>query len=247
MRRPKKPARERRKSPRFQTELRVEVRSGDDYQVHLTKNVSLEGCFIEAETAAAPGKASKVVVYPPGENVGIEFVAEVRNVTARGEAGSTERPPGMGLEIFAMDRREKERWVKLLTKIAEVHEETHGAAEAEHRTADHGAVPSPSRRRFARHSVHMAVDVRDLRSFYRLFSKNMSAGGIYLESEQTLPLATKVEVFLTHPVSKEETAVRGQVMRTDANGFAVKFIGLTEEERRGLLRFALTGRAPDPP
>ena len=241
-----KPGEERRKSPRFNAELSVEVRSRRGTQFYLTKNVSLEGCYIDTEHTLEPDHVFQVLLYPPGDDYGITFVAHVRNVTTPEEALDVGRPAGMGLEIFAIDRDEKARWVDLLTNLAEIHEQQHGPAEAACRTSDFERVAS-DRRMHVRHAIRMEVEVRDMRSLYRLFSKNMSVGGIYLESDEKLPVGTPVDVFLTHPLTKAKTAVPGKVARTDDNGMGIEFRGLTEKERRAFLRFALTGRAPNPP
>ena len=238
---------ERRKSPRFLAELSVEIRTRTGTQFYVTHNVSLEGCYIETDYTLEPDHVIQVLLYPPGEDRGILFVAQVRSVTNSEQAVQAGRAAGMGLEIFAIDDHEKARWVDLLTTVAELHEELHGESHAALRTSDFASITTGGRRKHVRHAIRMEVEVRDIRSMYRLFSRNMSAGGIYVESAKKLPEGTPVEVFLTHPLTGEKTAVPGHVARVDGDGMGVEFKGLSEKERRGFLRFALTGRAPDPP
>ena len=243
----RKPGRERRKSPRFLAELSVEVRTRKGHQFFLTKNVSLEGCYIETDHTLEPDHVIQVLLFPPGDDTGITFVAHVRSVTTTPEAAEAGRPAGMGLEIFAIDKNEKARWVELLTKLAELHEKQFGPNEASLRTSNFERIETTGRRRHVRHAIRMEVEVRDMRALYRVFSRNMSVGGIYVESDEKLPKGTPVEVLLTHPLTKAKTAVPGSVARTDENGMGIEFRRLSIRERRMFLRFALTGRAPNPP
>jgi len=257
-------AAERRRSLRIPVNLTLEAMTRSGSQFYTTRDVSLQGCYVEAENILEPDHIVKVIIYLPGDDEGIRFVAHVRHGerNLKPEEGDPEgylKPSGMGLEIFVIDGRQKARWVEYISTKAQEYEEEHGIEAAENREG--GAAKSvkigvpgrestalePPRRRHVRHPVRMEVQLNDMKSLFNLFSKNLSVGGIYVESERKPPLGDHVEVTVGHPMTGEQLVIPGKVARTDEAGIGIRFTGLTEGERRDFLRFALTGKTPDFP
>ena len=256
---------ERRRSLRIPVNLTLEAMTRSGSQFYTTRDVSLQGCYVETDNILEPDHVVKVVMYLPGDEEGIRFVAHVRHGErgARADPDDPEaylRPSGMGLEIFVIDGRQKARWVEFISTMAQAYEDEHGNEEAEGRTDD-GEPESPRRaasarpssgmnhprRQHVRHPVRMEVQLNDMKSLFSLFSKNLSVGGIYVESERKPPLGDHVEVTVGHPLTGEQLVIPGKVARTDEAGIGIRFTGLTESERRDFLRFALTGKTPGYP
>jgi len=239
-----------RKSPRFPCEISVEVQASSGSGFCVSVDVSMNGCYVATDRPQPLNQVVQVLLYPPGEDRGIKAMAHVRHVRTELQADEV-LPAGMGLEIFAMDNDEKMRWVDYISSVAQVFEETHGHQEAQSRTGygDVGeTAPEPSRgpalRRFVRHRVRMEVEVHDLKSLFQLVSRDVSAGGIYLETTENVPIGTQVELAMSHPISRETMALAGRVVRRDADGVGVEFSSISEPQRKELLRFVLSGKAP---
>ena len=239
-----------RKSPRFPCEISVEVQASSGSGFYMTIDVSMNGCYVATDKAQPLNQVVQVVLYPPGEDRGIKAMAHVRHVRTAAEADDV-LPAGMGLEIFAIDNDEKMRWADYISSVAQAFEETHGHQKARSRTGygDAGqTAPAPSRgpalRRFVRHLVRMEVKVEDMKSMFHLVSRDVSAGGIYLETAERIPVGTQVELSMAHPISRESLSLSGSVVRSDGDGVGVQFAGISESNRKELLRFVLSGRAP---
>lgn len=233
---------ERRENPRFPCEVTVEASWRGGSRFYTTTNVSLEGAHIGGEPNLENNHVVKVRLYPPGTEAGIAFVARVRHVVTAEEAAESDREPGMGFQIFAIDDHNKALWVAFLTDHAQCTEEDLSA-----KLIDERQQPGSSARRFVRHTVRMEVLIRDMNAAFKLVSRDLSMGGIFLETNKRVPAGTRVELVLTHPITKKELSIDSKVARTAADGLGIEFMDLTDDMRRNLVRFALTGRAPDAP
>ena len=215
-------------------------------------DVSMNGCYVATDKPQPLNQVIQVLLFPPGEDRGIKAMAHVRHVRTNLEADEV-LPAGMGLEIFAIDTDEKMRWVDYISGVAQAFEESHGQQKALTRAErDYGdagqtapaASHGPSLRRFVRHRVRMKVQVEDMQSMFQLVSRDVSAGGIYLETAEKISVGTQVEVSMAHPIGKEVMTLAGRVVRRDTYGVGVAFSGIGEPKRKELLRFVLSGRAP---
>jgi uncharacterized protein (TIGR02266 family) len=75
----------------------------------------------------------------------------------------------------------------------------------------------------------------------RYYSKNISAGGVFLLADKPLAPETKVELELLLPDLKEPVKASGEVVwnqRQDPSGFAVKFTEISEVSRE-FIRWAI--------
>jgi Tfp pilus assembly protein PilZ len=91
----------------------------------------------------------------------------------------------------------------------------------------------------------LEIHLRDMKSLFRFAARDVSAGGVFIETRQTVEVGGDVEVTLRHPVSGEDFSLEGRVVRVENKGLAVEFTHLDDGERRALQRFIITGRAPE--
>ena len=238
-----------RKSQRYPCEISVEVQSSSGSGFYMSVDVSMNGCYVATTKTQPLNQVIQVLLYPPGEDRGIRAMAHVRHVRTELEADDV-LPAGMGLEIFAIDTDEKVRWIEYISGVAQAFEEQYGPKQARDRTSstygDGGqtapaAAHGPALRRFVRHRVRMEVQVRDMESMFTLVSRDISGGGIYLETTEKVSLGTSVEVSMIHPISKEALELSGRVVRRDAGGVGVAFSSLSDPRRKELLRFVFSG------
>ena len=68
----------------------------------------------------------------------------------------------------------------------------------------------------------VTIHVRDRTS--RGMIQNISMGGVYIEANESFSIGQKITI--SYPVSNntDEIEIQGEVVRTDQNGFAMKYI-----------------------
>jgi hypothetical protein len=88
----------------------------------------------------------------------------------------------------------------------------------------------PSIRSFPRIELHTPLELRTNGTAIRLQGSNVSAGGLFVESED-LPLGTTVHVTIAgvHPFEAD-----GVVRYHSDGGVGIEFVPMTEPVRRGL-------------
>jgi hypothetical protein len=68
-------------------------------------------------------------------------------------------------------------------------------------------------------------------------TRNISLGGLYLESDTKIPLGVRAQLRFRIPTQKDDIAVGGTVRWTDGTGFGVQFDGLRARDVYALGKF----------
>lgn len=96
----------------------------------------------------------------------------------------------------------------------------------------------PSHRQSIRVSSHFEVSVMDAAHMKKLYIKNISGGGFYIESPQPLEVGTKIDLRLSLPNSKNPLELKVEVAWSNPKGvgelppgMGVKFLNLQAEDR----------------
>ena len=109
------------------------------------------------------------------------------------------------------------------------------------RPETHAAV---ERRRTDRAPVVVRIEYSTVDALFSDFTRNINEGGIFVETEESIPLDEKVDLKLHLPVSNELVHVQGRVVRvepataTSAAGIAVEF-GQLDARARELINAAV--------
>jgi len=109
------------------------------------------------------------------------------------------------------------------------------------RSETHAAV---ERRRTDRAPVVVRIEYSTVDALFSDFTRNINEGGIFVETEESIPLDEKVDLKLRLPVSNELVHVQGRVVRveqataTSAAGIAVEF-GQLDARARELINAAV--------
>lgn len=101
----------RRRAPRVEAQLGIDLVSDHNFYLGLTENVSEGGVFVATYRPFAVGERITVRVELPGIDEPLEVVTEVRWV----RAASVDVPPGVGLafvDLGARGRRQVEAFVR---------------------------------------------------------------------------------------------------------------------------------------
>jgi uncharacterized protein (TIGR02266 family) len=102
------------------------------------------------------------------------------------------------------------------------------------RSETHAAV---ERRRTERTPVVVRIEYSTVDALFSDFTRNINEGGIFVETDEAIPLDEKVELKLRLPGSNEFVHVTGRVVRTEpttatsAGGIAIEFEELDANAR----------------
>src|SRR5207302_1258149 len=171
-----------------------------------------------------------VKLYLPGSRDGIQLEAVVREMARPGS------DPGFWAEFSGL--RDAER-----TQIVDALERRERAAESA--PAGAVAVQTPGddpRRAFPRYPAKFAVRFATVQDFVLEYAANISAGGVFVHTEDPPPLKTVVQVEMELPGGGSAVPARGLVVHrvtpTDAKqrgtvpGIGIQFMDSDDEFRR---------------
>ena len=109
------------------------------------------------------------------------------------------------------------------------------------RSETHAAV---ERRRSGRAPVVVQIEYSTVDALFSDFTRNINEGGIFVETEEAIPLDEKVDLKLRLPGSRDVVHAEGRVVRveqataTSAGGIAVEF-GQLDSRARELINAAV--------
>jgi len=104
---------ERRINKRVDTKFEISYVHDHDYLISFTKNISVDGMFVETENPPAVGSTIKLV-FSIGNLKNMEINAEIVWVNK----GPLSKDHGMGLKFFHMPARDKDALLKEINIVA---------------------------------------------------------------------------------------------------------------------------------
>ncbi len=106
------------------------------------------------------------------------------------------------------------------------------------------------RRKHARVSVAVEVDITSEHNFYVGRTRDISAGGLFIETDMDLPVDTRIAADLIHPETGAEFPLVCKVRRRSAGppcaGLGVEIVGFDEAQREAFGQFVYSGVAAEP-
>ena len=79
-------------------------------------------------------------------------------------------------------------------------------------------------RKHPRRSTHMDIAYSsDKRGVFEDFVRNISADGLYIETNLVTEIGQKLTMTFSHPGSGDPIKILGKIVRVDPNGIGVKF------------------------
>ena len=80
------------------------------------------------------------------------------------------------------------------------------------------------KRKYPRRSTLIDITyASDQRGFFEDIIRNISAGGLYIETNLLSELGQKLTMTFSHPDSGDPIKVKGKVIRADSEGIGIKF------------------------
>lgn len=107
-----------------------------------------------------------------------------------------------------------------------------------------------SRRRHFRVDLEVHVDVISGTQFFAAASQNLSVGGIFVATEDCLPVGTQIDVSFTVPGDAESFFAVGQVRwirlgGQGPSGMGIQFLGLSQSDEVRLEALVATMDIPN--
>jgi hypothetical protein len=226
---------ERRRDARYKARIAVTMTRGKVTTPLLTEDVSFRGVFVRMDAPPALRQLVQLeIALPRGATIRPHAMVVYR-VPPGGD-----QVPGAGLQFYGLDGRDRIHWD---TFVHEVRQEAK-------------PLPPPSdgaidaiKRKHERHVVRFEVRLTSLEELRALYTRDISKGGMALETELLIQVGEEVGLDLVHPTSGIEFALDAVVRRVirdnGVRGLGLEFVGLTEERREALGRFVREGAPKD--
>jgi uncharacterized protein (TIGR02266 family) len=208
----------------------------------LTEDVSYRGCFLRTDSPPPLRTLVQVkLVLPPG-NVAIKAHGMIVHYVE--PLNPADRVPGVGVQFYGLDSDTRETWDQFVRFV----EERFPRASDQMPLSLPDGTPEPIRRRFARHTTVLRVDVRSLDELRDLVVRDVSRGGMFIETDSTVAVGQEVMVNLHHPERSDTLlldAVVRRIQKQPAPGAGVEFVKMDDERREEVMHFVHGGVVVD--
>jgi uncharacterized protein (TIGR02266 family) len=147
------------------------------------------------------------------------------------------RAPGAGLQFYAMgsERTKWEAFIAWARRTAEVVPD-----ERFESAAATGDVVDAVRRKHPRYPIRLAVRPRSLQELMTMYTRDVSAGGMFLATERTFDVGTVLQLDVRHPESERIFEIAAIVRRVGGDktpGVGVEFHEMDEPARQRFYEF----------
>ncbi len=87
------------------------------------------------------------------------------------------------------------------------------------------------KRSHARRRCQIDVDYDTPDGSFRNTIKDISIGGVFIETQEAFSIGQEIDLYLTSPINQVSCMVTGKVARRDKNGIGIKFENLTRRQQ----------------
>jgi Tfp pilus assembly protein PilZ len=257
--------RERRRYPRLPCAVQVQLKDRRNTSELISADVSRHGAFVVTDSPRPERELVQLSFQLPDAG-SVEVLGMVARQVRADEVEDDGRP-GMGIDFFALSKEAKQVWDSFVQRSAAAGS-ADGAADASAGTskgtsaeaadtasdaADAAADASaradaaPTRRQHARYLSCFLVQLRDRDRLREFFTRDISAGGMFLKTPAPDKVSDRVELIIVHPESKEEFPIHGLVVRVvldcalPQRGVGIRFESMTRIREAALVIFIESG------
>jgi len=192
-----------------------------------TRELSREGVFVRCLEPPPEGTSISMQLYLPGSREGVSAAGVVREVAPAG------REPGFWAEFDGLAQETLAQIAELLERRAQAEAKPIGAV---------SVTPAEEpRRAFPRYEAKFAVRFASVDDFVLEYAANISAGGVFVHTENPPPLKSVVRVSMELPGGAPPVLARGlvvhQISKEEAErnrripGVGVQFLDADDEFR----------------
>jgi Tfp pilus assembly protein PilZ len=203
----------------------------------MTEDVSLRGVFVHTDSPPSMRQLVRVEVTLPS---GAKLTLNAMVVFVLPVANEYRRPPGVGLQLYGVGREQEALWQSFIRELAAQQPEA-GRLAVELQTPP---APDPIRRQHPRLAVRMRVQPRNVQALLEMWTRDVSRGGMFIETEHALGVGELLEVDVVHPQTGA-TFTLSCVVRRIARGSAGRGLGveireLDDDRRAAFQDFAMS-------
>ncbi|HYY53203.1 MAG TPA: PilZ domain-containing protein [Myxococcales bacterium] len=206
----------------------IRFAAGDTAVQTTTRELSERGVLVRCLEPPAAGTTLSMKLYLPGGREALQVDGVVREHANAGEE------PGFWAEFVGAEDAHRAKIGELIARRARAADAVPIGAVALHPNED-------PRRAFPRYNVNFAVRFATVADFVLEYAANISAGGIFVHTENPPPLKTIVQVEMELPGSATAVPARGivvhRVTKEDGSkrgtlpGVGVQFMDADDEFR----------------
>jgi len=229
---------DKRRDARYKARVPIKLTKGKETLALQTEDVSFRGAFLRMDTPPALRQLVRVEVsLPEGATIAAHAMVVYR------VAPGGEHAPGAGIQFYGMEGRERAHWEGFVRKIREERGDAGPASKRPPTKSGDAPVstPEPVRRMHERFQVRFEVRLESVDDLVKLFTRDISKGGMAIETDMDLEVGTEVGLDLIHPDGESSIALDAIVRRLfrgpGALGLGVEFIGMDDERREELAQF----------
>jgi len=220
----------RRDLLRIEAKVDVEYQNFEQFFQEYTKNISLGGIFIKTEKMVPVQTVLEIDLKLPELAEPLTLVGEVVHAITPQMAKEHGWEPGLGIHFVDYDEEEAktklEQYVRDLTK-------KHPDKIVDRRKSD-------------RIPLRLRVKFPNLQTLMEDYAKDISHGGIFIQSENPRQLGDRFIVTMVHPDTKQELELEGEVVRVarreprdpgSVSGMGIRFVNLDEKAKKAIALF----------
>ncbi len=255
---------QRRRDKRYRTDLTIRTRlNGRPAELEI-EDVSFRGMFIVSQQPLPVRGLIKIeATLPPN---GTSFATHGMVVYVVPPGDPSRHTPGAGVQFYGMgdERRAWEAYIQHLQRSTEAQPDRRSIqgitplpeqapppsppVVAGPRAATAPPVPAPrsatgsgpqDNRRFARFPAVLEIRPRDLKELLRMYSRDVSVGGMFLSTAREFEVGTGLRLDVRHPHNESVFSLNAVVRRrtTQPLGIGIEFNDLDEKRRREFFEF----------
>jgi hypothetical protein len=150
------------------------------------------------------------------------------------------RVAGLGVQFYALDHTTRDSWEAFVR-----HVEAHCPQSSDQAPLrlPRGFTPEPVRRRFERHTAVLKVEPTTVVELEQVYTRDISAGSIFVTTPLQLPPKARVVVYVAHPVTGRPFLLEGAVIECSdiPPGLKVEFLQIDRRTTEEFLDFVRGG------
>ena len=210
----------------------------------VTEDVSFRGMFLVCATMLPERQLIRIEASLPPD--GVAFATHGMVVYSIPPAHPSGRSQGAGIQFYGMgdERAAWEKYVRWVqSQAGELPDrrstEMPAAAPPAPAPSSEEALSQADQRRHPRFPLVLEVRPRSLDDLMRLYSRDVSVGGMFLATPRTIEIGSELRLDVRHPHGDALFSLTAVVRRRSLRpqGVGVEFTGLDEMKRRDFFDF----------
>ncbi len=220
-----------RREERYPIRIPVVLRIGRVTHNYLSGDVSYRGIFVCTDVPPVLRQLITIEAVLPPNNT--EFSSHGMSVYTLHPDNAGKRSPGVGVQFYAQSQNDRRIWERFVDHAR------HNPPAMPQDTID------PIKRKHPRVDARFEVRPHDLNELETLFTRDISKGGMFLETDMRIAVGLKLAITIYHPVTRRAFTIDSVVKRCSAtpHGVGLEFVDLTEDRRNAFGSFVHEGLA----